>query len=357
MNVLDLARPHLRTLEPYKSARSLAGGGEVLLDANESPRVLSEDASLSGLNRYPAPQPPALRREAARYYGVPADRIVVTRGADEGIDLLVRAFVEPGKEEILITPPTYGVYAIAARLHGAGVAEAPLDAARDFALDPGRALASAKAGPVKVVFVCTPNNPTGTVVPFADVESLAAGLAGKSLLAVDEAYLEFSGAPSATALIDRYPNVVVLKTLSKAWGLAGARVGFLIAAPEIAALMQTVRAPYPISAPSARAAEAVFHAAGEAAMRRSVADILSERTRLAGRLKALAGVERVLPADANFLIAILRNKDEALTALRSRGIIVRDRSTEPGLAGGVRITVGTAAENDRLLGVLEKLDG
>jgi histidinol-phosphate aminotransferase len=357
VSILDLARPHLRVLEAYKSARSLALGGEVLLDANESPRVLSENADHAGLNRYPAPQPPALVREAARYYEVPADRVVVTRGADEGIDLLVRTFVEPGREEILITPPTYGVYAIAARLHGAGVVEAPLDAARNFALDAARVLASAAARPVKLVFVCTPNNPTGTVVPAADVEALAAGLAGRALLVVDEAYLEFSGEPSAAALIDRFPNVVVLKTLSKAWGLAGARVGFLIASPEIAALMQIARAPYPISLPSARAAEAVFHAAGEAAMRRSVAEILQERESLSARLKTLACVERVLPARANFLIAVFRDKDAALTALRSQGIIVRDRGSEPGLAGAARITVGSAAENRRLLDVLEKLDG
>jgi len=357
VKVLDLARSHLRGVEPYRSARSLALEAEVFLDANESPLPLKSGAAFRGLNRYPAPQPPALVSEAARYYGVPAESVVVTRGADEGIDLLVRTFVEPAREEVLITPPTYGVYAIAARLHGAAVSEAPLDAARGFAFDDARVLAAARAGAVKLVFVCRPNNPTATGVALSAVESLAAGLAERALVVVDEAYLEFSGCASAAALIARFPNVVVLKTLSKAWGLAGARVGFVLAAPEIAALLQIVRAPYPISAPSARAAKAVFNAAGETLMRRSVAKILAERERLAARLARLPGVERVLPSEANFLIAILKNKDAALAALRARGIVARDRSAEPGLAGAVRVTVGTAAENDRLLAALEETRG
>ncbi|MFI5345152.1 MAG: histidinol-phosphate transaminase [Elusimicrobiota bacterium] len=357
MNILDLARPHLRTLAPYKSARSLASGGEVLLDANESPRVLSNDTELENLNRYPAPQPPELLRQAAGYYGVPAERIVITRGADEGIDLLVRAFTEPGRESIIITPPTYGVYAIAARLHGAGVLEVPLDPAKGFALDAPGIFATARIAPVKLVFVCRPNNPTGTDADLTDVAALAAELAGRALVVVDEAYLEFSGRPSAAQLIGHMPNVVVLKTLSKAWGLAGARVGFLLADAAIANLLHTVRAPYPISALSARAAETVFNAPGASAMKRSVAQILSERARVAGRLKTLPCVEKVLPSEANFLVAIFKEKDAALTALRSRGIIVRDRSAEPGLAGGIRITIGLPEENDRLLDVLEKLDG
>jgi histidinol-phosphate aminotransferase len=355
VSVLDLARPHLRGVEAYKSARSLAAEAEVFLDANESPRVLHED--YAGLNRYPAPQPPGIVREAQRYYGVPAERIVVTRGADEGIDLLVRSFVDPGREEILITPPTYGVYAIAARLHGARVAEAPLDAARGFAFDSARVLAAARSGPVKLVFVCRPNNPTGSGVPLEAVEALAADLSERALVVVDEAYLEFSTSPSATALIERFPNVVVLKTLSKAWGLAGARCGFLIADAAVAALMQVVRAPYPISAAAARAVEAVFNKEGEAAMRRSVADILAQRTRLAAALARLPCVIEVLPSEGNFFVARFKDPAAALTALRARGILVRDRSSELGLTGGVRVTVGTAEENGRLIAALETLDG
>ena len=234
MNILDLARPHLRTIAPYKSARSLASGGEVLLDANESPRVLSNEPELEDLNRYPAPQPPELLRQAAGYYGVPAERIVITRGADEGIDLLIRAFTEPGRESIVITPPTYGVYAIAARLHGAGVLEVPLDPAKGFALDAPSIFTTARIAPVKLVFICRPNNPTGTDANLTDVAALAAELAGRALVVVDEAYLEFCGRPSAAQLTGHMPNVVVLKTLSKAWGLAGARVGFLLADAAIA---------------------------------------------------------------------------------------------------------------------------
>ena len=355
MSVLDLARPHLRGMKPYSSARSLAAEADVYLDANESPRVLY--AASAGLNRYPAPQPPALIREASRYYAAPATQVLVTRGADEAIDLLVRAFVAPGREEILIAPPTYGVYSIAARLNDCGVREVPLDAAGGFALDVGAVLAAARAHPVKLVFVCQPNNPTANGFPLADIEALAAGLEGRALLVVDEAYLEFSGLPSAVPLVSRFPHVVALKTLSKAWGLAGARCGFMLADAEIVDLMQTVRAPYPISAAAARGAEAVFNAAGEAAMRLSVAAILSERARLERELRRLKCVETVFPSAANFLLARLKGKDGVFAALKTKGILIRDRGTEPGLAGCVRITVGLPEENDSLLRILGGLDG
>lgn len=356
MSVLDLARPHLRGLKPYRPARGFGVEGETFLDANESPRALSEDGALAGLNRYSPPQPAALVREAARFYGVPADHVVVTRGADDGIDLLVRAFVEPGREGIAVLPPTYGLFATTARLHGCAVREAPLDAARGFALVPERVLAAA-AGPVKLAFVCRPNNPTGTVAPLDDVEALAAGLSGRALVVVDEAYIEFSEAASAATLVARRPNVVVLRTLSKAWALAGARVGFLIATPEVAALMQTLRTPYPFSGPAVRAAESAFNAAGEAAMRRSVASIRAERARLAARLGSLRGVSEVLPSEANFLVARLRDKGAALAALRARRIVVHDRGSDLGLGDAVRITVGLPEENDRLLAALDARDG
>ena len=357
MSVLDLARPHLRGLRPYSSARSLAAEAEVFLDANESPRVLGEAAALLGLNRYPAPQPPALVREAARYYGVRADQVLVTRGADEGIDLIVRAFVTPGREEILIAPPTYGVYAIAARLHDCRVREVPLDAERDYALDVDAALAALRAHPVKAIFICQPNNPTGNGFPFDEIEALAAGSAGKALLVVDEAYLEFSGLPSAVSLVERYPNVVVLKTLSKAWGLAGARCGFLVADQAIVELMQAVRAPYPISLAAARAVEAVFNVDGETAMRRLVAETMAERVRLRKEFLRRSIVERLFPSAANFFLLRLKRKDEFFQTLKSRGILIRDRGLEAGLDGCVRITIGLREENDRLLAVLGEFDG
>ncbi|MFI5350162.1 MAG: histidinol-phosphate transaminase [Elusimicrobiota bacterium] len=355
MSVLDLARPHLKGMKPYSSARSLAAEADVYLDANESPRVLY--AASAGLNRYPSPQPPALVREASRYYAARAENVLVTRGADEGIDLLVRAFVAPGREDILIAQPTYGVYAIAARLNDCGVREVPLDAARGFALNVEAVLAAARAHPVKLVFVCQPNNPTANGFPPAAIEALAAGLEGRALLVVDEAYLEFSDLPSAVPLIARFPHVVVLKTLSKAWGLAGARCGFMLADPDVVGLMQTVRAPYPISGAAAHAVEVVFNAAGEAAMRLSVAAILSERARLERELRRLECVETLFPSAANFLLARLKRKDAIFAALKTKGILIRDRGAEPGLAGCVRITVGLPEENDSLLKILGGLDG
>jgi histidinol-phosphate aminotransferase len=355
MSLLNLFRPHLLGLEPYRSARGIASEAKIFLDANESPVALSPEESLLGMNRYPSPQPRALVTEAARYYGVNDGQILITRGADEGIDLLVRSFVEPGREEILVTPPTYGVYAIAAALHGAGIARAPLLPQEDFRFDPLRVLAACSGRPVKIIFICRPNNPTGASVPLPAVEAVAREVAGRALVVVDEAYLEFSAEASAATLISRFPHVIVLKTLSKAWGLAGARCGFILADERLVKIFQSVRAPYPISAAAQRVVSCVFNASGEEAMRRSVARTISERSRLQTRLLSLSCVTRVLPSAANFLTVCFKDKDAVLTALRRQDILVRDRSNEPELAGAIRITIGLPEENDAVVNVLRTL--
>ena len=207
MSVLDLARPEIRTLQPYSSARMEAGGGQIMLNANESAWEPVGDAG-SGCNRYPDPQPAPMLQALAKLYGVQREQLCVGRGSDEAIDLLVRAFCRAGQDAIVIQPPTFGMYAVCARIQNAAVIEVPL--AQDFGLD-SDALLAAITPAVKLVFLCTPNNPSGKSIGRDDIERMAQALAGKALLVVDEAYIEFSDAPSAIELIGRYEHVAVLR--------------------------------------------------------------------------------------------------------------------------------------------------
>ena len=265
MSVLDLARPEIRAMQPYSSARMEASGGRVLLNANESAWAPPGDHGLH-CNRYPDPQPRELVDALAALYGVRPGQVLVGRGSDEAIDLLVRAFCRAGEDAIAIQPPTFGMYAVCAHVQGAQVLETPL--ADDFTLDVD-ALLAALTPAVKLVFVCTPNNPTGQLIAPAQLEQLAQALAGRALLVVDEAYLEFADAASAATLLDRHEHLAVLRTLSKAWALAGARIGTLLANEAVIGLLRRIMAPYPLPRPCiALAMEALAavsrSAAGEA---------------------------------------------------------------------------------------------
>lgn len=346
MSVLSLVRPALLKLKPYSSARSLTMEGSIFLDANESPRPLL-DGPFARVHRYPEPQPRRVLATAAALYGAPPESILVCRGTDEGIEVLTRAVCEAGKDSVLICPPTYGVYEVAAGIQGAEVARVPLVGAPDFRLDVERVMAAVHdpAASVKLVYVCTPNNPTGTLFPADDVLRLCRAAAGRALVVVDEAYLEFSGAQSLLTRRAELPNLVVLRTLSKAWALAGARCGFVFADPALIDVLQRVRAPYPMSAPSIQAVEAVFTREGEAAMRRSVAGIVAEKARLEAALSKLPGVLTVFKSAANFVLVKVTEKDALLSAARRAGVVLRDRSSDLGLADCVRVTVGTPDEN------------
>lgn len=350
MNVLDLARPELRWLEPYASARMQAGPAAVMLNANESPWPATDGAG-QGLNRYPEGQPRALRKCLAGLYGVDAQRILIGRGSDEFIDLLVRAFCRPERDAILICPPTFGMYAVCAGVQGAGVVEVPLN--QDFELDADAVLAACTPA-VKLVFLCSPNNPTGALVPLASIERLAAALAERALLVVDEAYIEFAGSDSAATLLPGFPNLAVLRTLSKAWALAGARVGSLLADPVVIELLRRIMPPYPLPTPSVDAALATLTAQGERRMRQRAARIIRERERLAGCLRHVPEVRAVLPSCANFLNVRFEDAARTRQCLAAQGIVVRDVGDCRGLANCLRISVGTAAQNTRLLDVLTK---
>lgn len=350
MSVIDLARPEIRAMQPYSSARMEASGGSVFLNANESAWPPLGDGGL-GCNRYPEPQPTTLVSTLAGMYGVRHEQILVGRGSDEPIDLLVRAFCRAGQDAILIQPPTFGMYSVCARIQNAAVIEVAL--ADDFSLDVDAVLAAVTPA-VKLIFVCTPNNPSGQCVPRESIERLLQTLDGRALLVVDEAYIEFAYEPSVADLIDRYEYLAVLRTLSKAWALAGARIGSLLANPEVIALLRRIMPPYPLPLPCVALALAAFSEEGQAQAREHLATLRNEHERVRGTLATLACVRAVLPSQANFVAVRFEDAGAAYRRLLAAGIVVRDIRRYPKLGDALRITIGSPEENDRMLAVLQE---
>ena len=350
--VLSLIRPEILAITPYSSARKESSGGRVWLDANENPQTPSAGKPL--LNRYPDPQPADLVARLAGYYAVPAASVLVTRGSDEGIDLLLRAFCRAGQDSVLITPPTYGMYAVSAAIQNAKVVSVPLIAEKNFALNPAAVLAACTPD-VKLVFLCSPNNPTGALLARADVLGLVQALLGRAVVVVDEAYAEFAGTPSLTGDLAAHPNLVVLRTLSKAFGLAGVRCGVTIARPALIAVLQKIIAPYPVPTPVLQAALTAIAAEGLAAARSSVAGLVAERGRVAAALAKMPAVRRVWPSDSNFILFEVTDSARVMAETRAAGVVLRDRSRDFGLANCVRITMGTAEENNAALEVIARV--
>jgi histidinol-phosphate aminotransferase len=348
--VLALVRPEILALAPYSSARKESKGGRVWLDANENPETPAAHQPL--FNRYPEPQPANLVELLAGLYGVPANQLLVTRGSDEGIDLLLRTFCRAGQDAILITPPTYGMYVVAAGIQNARVVTVPLIREKNFALD-ADAVLKAVTPAVKIVFLCSPNNPTGNLLDRAAVLEVVRALAGRAIVAVDEAYVDFADVPSLAEEIPANPNLIVLRTLSKAFGLAGARVGTTIADPAVIAVLQKVIAPYPVPVPVLLAALAALAPEGLAAAQQSVGLLIKERARLMAALPVLPIVKRVWPSDTNYILIEVADSTRVMAAGRAAGIVWRDRSKD--VPHTIRITVGTAEENNQTLEVLRSL--
>ncbi|WP_133480113.1 histidinol-phosphate transaminase [Cognatilysobacter segetis] len=350
--VLDLVRADLRDFAGYRSARTERVQGDVWLNANESARANAGDAE-GAYRRYPDPQPEPLRERLAALYGVRAARVLAGRGSDEGIDLLVRALCVPGHGAIVITPPTFGMYAVCARLHGARVVEAPLvERGEGFQCDFTAVARKAEAENARLVFLCSPGNPTGASLPLESIAALACRLERQSVVVVDEAYQEFASTPSALTLLDRHPNLVVLRTLSKAHALAGVRLGVAIGNEALIEVLRRCQAPYPLPAPCIDAVMRATDAAVLEATRGGVAATIAERTRLAVALADAPGVRRVYPSDANFLLVRFDDADAAFATLLAAGVVVRDMRAQAALGDALRITVGTAAQNDRVLSAL-----
>ena len=351
-SVLDLVRPDLRAFAGYASARREKAAGHVWLNANESPWPSSADSGL-GLNRYPEPQPAALRARMAGLYGVAVERLMVTRGSDEGIDLLVRAFCRAGLDGVLIAPPCFGMYAVCARVQNAPLVEVPLeDETPGFSLDLTAVEDVIAHGDVRVVFLCSPANPTGQALSLKQVRRLAKAAAGKAVLVVDEAYAEFSSVGSATSLLGEFPHLVLLRTLSKAYALAGARIGAVLADPDVIGVLRSVAAPYSVAAPSATFALGALSDGALAEAKARIATTLRERDRLLKVLPGVNGVTRVYPSEGNFLLVRFADTDTALRLLLSAGVVVRDMRAMPQLGDALRISIGAPEENAAMIGAL-----
>jgi histidinol dehydrogenase len=355
--VLALARPEILTLKPYAHAAWLPT--LTRLHANEAPWRPAGDTTEAGLNRYPEPQPEALVRRLAELYGISADRLLVTRGSDEAIDLLSRIYLRPGLDAILQCTPTFGMYQVAARIQGAEVIEVPLDRARGWAVDVD-GLLSAWTPRVKLVYLCSPNNPTANSLDRAALETICRALDGKAIVVIDEAYIEWSAASAAashsaslTPWLARFRTLAILRTLSKAHALAGARVGALLGAAEMIQLAKRVIPPYCLSQATIEAALRALRPEDIAASRARLEALLAEREYLRRGLEACRLVEKVWPSDANFLLLDCRDADAFMRSSIAGGLIVRDLRAHPALPRALRVSVGTRAQNDALLTSLE----
>lgn len=351
-SVLDLVRPDLRAFAGYASARREKATGHVWLNANESPWKASVDGGL-GLNRYPEPQPAALRARLARLYDVPPERLMITRGSDEGIDLLVRAFCRAGLDGVLIAPPCFGMYAVSARVQNAPLIELPLDDGKaGFTLDLTAVEDVLAHGDVRVLFLCSPANPTGQALSLKEIARLARAAQGKTVVVVDEAYAEFSSVPSARPLLDDFDHLVLLRTLSKAYALAGARIGAVLADPEVIGVLRSLAAPYPVPAPSAGLALAALTESAQAEAHDRIAITIKERDILLKKLGRVKGVTRVYPSEGNFLLVRFEDKNAVLARLLAAGVVVRDMGALPQLEDALRISVGTPEENEAMMAAL-----
>ena len=350
--VLDLVREDLRGFTGYGSARGERLQGEVWLNANESAWPGTGDAGGS-CRRYPQPQPPALTAALAGLYGCAREQLLVGRGSDEAIDLLVRALCAPGRDAVAVTPPVFGMYAVSARLQGAPLLEVPLvDGADGFAPDLEVLARVALSGGAKLVFLCSPGNPTGNAVALDDIAALARSMRGRALLVVDEAYGEFSSQPSAIGLLGEHGNLAVLRTLSKAHALAGARIGALVADPALVAALRCCQAPYPVPAPCVEMALAALTPEALERTAAQVSLVRSERERMGIALAALGGVRRVYRSEGNFLLVRFADASRAFQALLAAGVVVRDQRAAPRLGDALRITIGTPGQNDLVLDTL-----
>ncbi|MFL6577760.1 MAG: histidinol-phosphate transaminase [Povalibacter sp.] len=356
IRILNLVRPDILTLQAYQHA-----AWEPSLErmhANEMPWRANDDASGAGLNRYPEPQPDELIAHLAALYGVAPANVLAGRGSDEGIDLLVRAFCRAGQDSVLICPPTFGMYKVSARIQGAGVVEVPLIKERGFALDTDAVLAACeKDSSIKLVFLCSPNNPTGNLLIRADIERICERLSDRAVVVVDEAYVEFSRCESLVSRLSRYENLAILRTLSKAYALAGARCGAVLAHPEIIGVLARVITPYALPTHTVESVLKFTDKSHAADAETRIAGILAERDRLTTQLARQTAIIRVWNSDSNFLLIECVNADQVLRAAISVGLIIRDPRANPALSDCVRISVGTPEQNERLLRAIAALPG
>jgi histidinol-phosphate aminotransferase len=348
-----LTAKHVRSLTPYESARRLFAASEgqsrVWLNANESPQAGEYNINSDLLNRYPDCQPTKVLDGYARYTGLKPEQIVITRGADEGIELLIRAFCQPALDKVLICPPTYGMYAISANTFNVGLEKVLLnedfsvnvDAVNDF------------AGKVKLVFLCSPNNPTGTVITQVSIESILQAFANTAIVVLDEAYIEFSPASTQTYLLAKYPHLVILRTLSKGFALAGIRCGFVLSSPQIKHVLLKVIAPYPVPDPVAQIATQALSVNGISNMHANVETLTTQLVNLSEQLGQIDDVTLMGNQCGNFVLFKSVYNKVLMQYLVENNVLIRDQSKQVLLDDCLRISIGTAQQNDQLIRLIE----
>jgi len=344
MSILASIRPELQSLQPYRAAEQV--DDTIRLNANEAPWSSAGDAFRRPLNRYPEVRPGGLAATLADAYGCAADNLVITRGSSEGIDLLIRIFCRAGEDTIVTATPTFSMYRHYARVQGASIVELATAPEDDFAIDVD-ALLNACDATTRMVFLCSPNNPTGKTIPRQNLERILSSCRNRAAVVVDEAYIEFSDQPSVVDLLKDYDNLIILRTLSKALACAGARCGSVIANPAVTNILAAVQAPYALATPVVECVENALADGGFAKAAKWVTEIRNQRAGLIEQLGNMPFVERVWHSDGNFFLVRVTDASALLEHCATRGILLRSFADD--LQGCLRITVGSNDENQQLL--------
>jgi histidinol-phosphate aminotransferase len=353
MSICDIARSEIRALVPYDAEPPDLSFTN--LNANEAPSWPYELELPGTENRYPELRPRSLQSALAELYKVDPQMVCPTRGSSEGIDLLLRTFCRAYRDNIVVLPPTFEMYSAYAQMQAAEVRTAPLLAERDFAVD-WKALDEQCDENTRIVFLCSPNNPTGNLIPRSEILKFAESRSGKSVVVVDEAYIEFSGEPSLAYDIQQHDNLVILRTMSKAYALAGARCGAVLADTAVIKLLTALMSPYALSTPVTSLVLSALQSRQRASVDLQIAEIIAQRGRVLDRLEQLDSVERVWPSHANFILLRLRDSEAAAKTLETGKLTVRHFDNDSSLAKCVRITVGAAAQNEQLIDALESME-
>lgn len=346
MSIVKLARPEIRALHAYEAAEQVDDA--IRLNANESPRSTMTGRFRRPLNRYPEVRPRNLQQALAQRFGCQPDQLLVTRGSSEAIDIIIRAFCEAGRDAALVTSPSFSMYRHYVEVQGARLIEVRTLAERDFAIDVQDIL-DACDDRTPLIFICSPNNPTGTTLPSGDLETLLRARRDRSAVVVDEAYVEFGDKASVIELLDEYDNLLVLRTLSKALGFAGARCGAVAGPAEVIRMLSAIQAPYALATPVVECVEDALESSRMEA-EEAVAEIVAERGRLAEALQAFPFVSKVWPSDANFLLVRCDDARAILQQCADDGVLLRHFGGA--LEDCIRITIGSRNENDALLKTL-----
>lgn len=351
MSITRLARPEIQSLHAYEAAEQV--DDTVRLNANESPLINPNNRFRRPLNRYPEVRPQKLQTALAKRFGCTREQLLVTRGSSEGIDLLIRMFCRAGKDSVVTTSPSFSMYRHYAEVQGARFIEVATLPENDFSIDVDAVL-SACDDSSRLIFICSPNNPTGTTLPRAELERLLRERGDRSAVVVDEAYIEFCDSPSVIQLLQEYPNLLVLRTLSKALAFAGARCGAVVGHEAVIRMLGAVQSPYALATPVVECVEDALEEDQLVLAERAVVEIIRERQRLIRAIESFEFVSKVWPSDANFFLIEVDDPGKVLKRCEEHHVLLRYFGGP--LASCIRISVGNAGENSQLLRALKSLE-